>query len=219
MHAGVTQAVEQALGHGHLRQERGAVLRRFFGGDQHHDLASAIGHGRQPQLHAQTGGVPQSHRHHAGRHALHDAQLRTAAQLVDQRLAFFLAVQKQSCIAPASGLVGREQCADLGALLCRSRVGIGQRASGASCGARAATHAQVGVDHNLLAAFVRAHGFGRADVDAGAAADLFVATVGAKLLFVGKKAGLFKLTHQFAHLEQSLQVLPIPAEVTLRQCV
>ena len=106
MHTGVTQTIEQALGHSHLFHERSAVLRRFFGGDQHHDLACAIGHGREPKLHPHTGGVPQGHGHDPGRHTLHDAQLRTAAQLVDQRLAFFLAVQKQSSIAPASGLVG-----------------------------------------------------------------------------------------------------------------
>jgi hypothetical protein len=43
--------------------------------------------------------------------------------------------------------------------------------------------------------------------------------VGAELLFVGKKSGLFKLAHQFTHLEQGLQVLPIPAEIALRQGV
>ena len=128
-------------------------------------------------------------------------------------------MQQQRGVAPTRGLVGREQCADLGTLLCRTRVSIGQRASRASRGAGAAAHAQVGVDHDLLAAFVRAHGFGRADVDAGAAADLFVAAVCAQLLFVGKKAGLFKFAHQFAHFEQRLQVLPVPAEVALWQGV
>ena len=219
MHTGVAQTIEQALRHSHLLHERGAVLRCFFMGEQHHDLACAIGHGREPQLHAHTGGVPQGHRHHAGGHALHDAQLRSSAQLVEQGLAFVLAVQQQGGVPPTRGLVGRQQGADLGTLLCRAWVSVGQCARGASRGASAAAHAQIGVDHDLLAAFVRAHGFGRANVDAGAAADLLVAAVCAELLFVGKKAGLFKFTHQLAHLEQRLQVLPVPAEVALRQGV
>jgi len=163
--------------------------------------------------------VPQGHRHHAGGHALHDAQLRTPAQLVDQCLATVLAVQEQSGIAPACGLVGAQQASDLGALLCRARVSIGECACGASRGAGTAAHAQVGVDHDLLAAFVRAHGFGRADVDARIAADLLVAAVSAELLFVRKEAGFFKLANQFTHFQQSFQVLAIPAEIALGQSV
>ena len=184
---------------------------------QHHDLARTISHCRQPQVKAHTGRVPQGNGHHTGRHALQAFELRTTAQLVDQGLAFVLAVQQQSSVLAACSLIGREQAANFGPLLCRTWVGIRQSAGGANRGAGPAAHAQVRVDLDLLAAFFRADGLCRANVDASIAAHLLVATVRAKLLLVGKETGLFKLSDQAAHLDQGGEVLPIPLEITLRQ--
>ena len=217
--AAVTQARQQGLRQRDLLGQHGLVLRGFFFGQQHDNLARAIGHSRQPHFQAQAGGVPQAQGNHARRQALHHAQLSATSELFDQTLALPLAVQKQRSVAPTGGLVGRQERADFFTLLGRTRVGIAQRARGAGGGAGSAAHAQMGVDDDLLACLVRTHGLGRTDVDAGAAAGFVVATVGAKLLLVLEKTRLLELAHQPAQLQQGLHITPVPAEIALRQRV
>ena len=151
MHTGIAQTVEDALRHRHLLGQCGFVLRRFLFGQQHQDLTRPISHGRQPDLQAQAGGVPQGHGHQAGGQALHHLELRAAAHFVDQLLALPLAVQQQRGIAASCGLVGLQQGPDFCALLGCARVGISERPGRTGRGARPTAHAQVGVDDDLLA--------------------------------------------------------------------
>ena len=223
MGARVAQAPQDGLRHIHLRLQAVEVLRCFLLCRQQHYLRGAVGNGAEPQVHPGAGGVPQRHRDHIGRHALRQFQLGGTTQLFHQRLSALLAVQQHHGVLAARGGVSGQQGLELGALFCRTGVGIGQRARGAHGGAGATADTQVGVHLDLLTAFVAGNGFGRADVHAGIAAHGFVAAVGAKLLFVDKKLGLFELAHQLAQLQQRGHIdpitTPVPAQVTLRQRV
>ena len=126
-------------------------------------------------------------------------------------------MQQQRGIFAAAARIGAEQGLELDALIAGARIGIGQGTSGADRGAGAAAHAQIGIDLDLLTAAVAADGRRRADVDAGMAAGFFIAAVGAQFLFVDKKLGLLKLTHQRTQFHQRLGVPAIPAQVALGQ--
>ena len=164
--------------------------------------------------------MKEAERQHTRRHTARvRVQPRHASQVFQQACARFLAVQQQRGVLAASACIGRQQCLDFCALLCRARVGIGNGTGRAHGGASTAADAQVRVYFDLLATFFAADGRGRTHINAGIAAHGVVAAVGAQLLLVIEELGLFKLAHQRAHLQQRAAVLAIPAKITLRQGV
>ncbi len=219
MRARIAQAVQQRLRHRHLRLQAFHVLRCLVPREQHRHLCRPLRDGTEPQIDTDTGCMPQRHGDHVRGHALGHAQLGRAPQFMHELLPALLAVQQQAGLAAASLGISGQQGTDARAHVLRGRVGIAHGARGADRGAGAAAHAQVWIDHHLLAHGVAADGLGRADVHAGIAAHPTVAAVGAELLAVAEKLGLLEFTHQVAQAQQRLQVLPVPAEVPLRQRV
>ena len=135
-------------------------------------------------------------------------------QVTDQTHAPLQAVQQHGRVFATGTRVGGEQGFEGHALLVGTRVGIGQRAARAHRGAGAAAHAQTGVDHNLLALDIRANGRRRAHVNTGGASHLGIAGVRTQLLFVSKKAGLLKLTHQTTQSNHGLHQVGAPRRAT-----
>src|SRR5690606_18714933 len=100
----------------------------------------------------------------------------------------------------------------------RERVGDG--AGRADGGTAAAAHAQEGFDADRVA--LRSDGAGGADVDAGRAAGLAVATVRADPRLVAEVPGLLELADQGRELQRGLHLLGRVAarvQVALRQLV
>jgi hypothetical protein len=149
-----------------------------------------------------------------------------AAQVVDQPGAGAFTVQQQRGIPAASAGIGLQQGAQPLALVRRPGVGERHGAAGAHRAAGAAAHAQVRVDHHAatlprrragcrcaghraavlagalaLQAGVAADGAGRAHVDAGGAAGLLVAAVGAQALAVLEEARLLEIPHPLAQVQ------------------
>ena len=105
--------------------------------------------------------------------------------------------------AAAFRAVGRDQRAQARAGVGGARIGVGQRAGRAHRGAGAAAGAQVGVD---LDAVARAGDrLGRADVDAGVAADQAIAAVRAQPLLVAEVFGLLEFADHLGQLLHGLR--------------
>ena len=235
MDAGIAQPGEDGLGHCHLRRQRDAVVGRLLVSQQHPDLAGALGDGRQPQLDADAGGVPDGDRQHPRRHAVRrvgaPAQPRGAAKLVDRGLAGGLAVNQQRGVVAAGSAVGVEHGADALALVDRPGVGEGHRTARTDRAASAAADAQMRLDEDAatcggsrcrhrhrdhpgpasglalqlaLERSLAADRLRRADIDAGGAADLLIAAVGAELGLVAEKARLLELADQVAQGDHGL---------------
>ena len=231
MGAGIAQPGQDGLRHCHLRLQSAAVVGRLLVSQQHPDLAGALGDGRQPQLDAEAGGVPDGDRQHPRRHAVRrvgaPAQPRGTAKLVDRGLAGGLAVNQQRGVAAAGSAVGVEHGADALALVDRPGVGEGHRAARANGAAGATADAQVRLDEHAAALRRNRHRTGpgpasglalqlalerglaadrlrRTDIDAGGAADLLIATVGAELGLVAEKARLLELADQVAQGDHGL---------------
>ena len=82
------------------------------------------------------------------------------------------------------------------ALLAGARVGMENSDGRAHRRAGAATDAEVGIDDDLLATLLAVDGFCQADVDAGTAANFFIAAVGANFFLVVEELWLFELANQ-----------------------
>src|SRR5674476_341362 len=66
-------------------------------------------------------------------------------------------------------------------------------------------------------AVIAADGCGRADIDTGMATGFLVAAVGTEFLLVNDEPGLLEFAHQIAQAQQSFDITPVPAQITLRQ--
>jgi hypothetical protein len=119
---------------------------------------------------------------------------------------------------PPAG-VGGQQGLELQALLGGAGVGIGQRARGAHGGAGAATHAQVGVHLDLLAALVAADGFGRADVHAGIATHGCRCGCGRRAFACRQRTWASRTRPPARAASSGAHVTPVPAEIALGQRV
>ena len=107
--------------------------------------------------------MPERHRQHTRGQAVSaifvgSIQLGGTAQITQQAGSAILAVQEQHRVFSTATRVGGQHCLEFDTLITGAGVAKAQGAARTDCAAGATTHAQVGIDLDLLAATVTADG-------------------------------------------------------------
>ena len=145
----------------------------------------------------------------------------TAAAKFGHPFAPVRGVMDQQAGLLAAGLaISCEQGLDTQSEVSHARISVAHGAGRTNAGARAAAHAQMRLDLDVIA--VGADRRGRADVDAPRAASDFGAAVGADFFLVGEEFRLFELADHLRELARRLRLLervPAGGQITLRRLV
>ena len=157
-------------------------------------------------------------RQHTRRQAASAPGTGTPAELRQQCLPALAIMKQQQRIAAAGLGIGAKQLANTRAQIGHGRRQMGERPGRADRGTTAATHAQVRLDFDLITLrFDRASG---TSVDAGSAAALARATMGADARVVTRHARLVELAHQGRQAAQSqrlIERITTGRDIALRQ--
>ena len=184
----VPERIGDRVADAHLECERIAILRRSRCAGQHGDRRGTPCERGQPYVEPDGCDVVNFDRQHARRQSF------AAASQSRERGAIALGVEQHAGVAAARSGIRREERPHARAERRHAGIGIRHRARGANGGARAAAHAKMRLDEDVIA--VCADRAGRADVDALRAAFLLCAAVCANRFFVAEEFRLLEFAFE-----------------------
>ena len=195
MRAGVTQFVEDGLTHAHFTRQRLKILRRFGSCGENRHMPGPIGDGTEQTIETGGGDMPGFQRQHLGGDAIANRCERgklfaAIGCIVDQH-------DRCRTLAFCGNAVGVQQGFQLRTAIRRARELVGHRTGRADRRARAAAHAQVGIDLDDIAG--RRNRCRRTDIDALVATGFFRSAVRANRFFVREVSRLAEFAD---HLRQ-----------------